>query len=307
MHVVTQEVENERALGNGLTDNRKLYYKELVSRFGHHPAIIWNMGEESTIDTQYKKDYASYFKQVDAYGHIVVIHSTYDTASTSFDGLLGHSGFDGVSIQGTVNRYNEWANELRADSSNAGRKWLIFGDENAPAIDKNPGTGNRKQLRKGLWGNICGGGSGAEWYAGYIWATWGDLTTENFALGEPMWAETKYAVEFFNNNIDLINCSPRNDLVTGSNYCLARPGTQYVIYLPSGGTTNINLGSHTASFSVQWFNPRSGGGFQNPDITNFSGGGPFGPRDAHRAFRGRAEGYIFSLSLSIYIYIYICI
>jgi len=49
LHVVTQETENDRKLGGGpgLNLERKLYYRELVARFGHHLAVVWNLGEEN--------------------------------------------------------------------------------------------------------------------------------------------------------------------------------------------------------------------------------------------------------------------
>ena len=48
LHLLTQETENETLLDNGETSvQRKVYYKELIARFGHHLGIIWNMGEEN--------------------------------------------------------------------------------------------------------------------------------------------------------------------------------------------------------------------------------------------------------------------
>jgi hypothetical protein len=48
LHVVTQETENDHLLDGGdLGPERRLYYRELVARFAHHPAITWNLGEEN--------------------------------------------------------------------------------------------------------------------------------------------------------------------------------------------------------------------------------------------------------------------
>jgi len=48
LHVVTQETENELLPDNGYTGvMRKLYYRELIARFGHHLAVTWNLGEEN--------------------------------------------------------------------------------------------------------------------------------------------------------------------------------------------------------------------------------------------------------------------
>ena len=47
LHFKTQETENELLLDGGdLGTQRKLYYRELIARFGHHLALNWNLGEE---------------------------------------------------------------------------------------------------------------------------------------------------------------------------------------------------------------------------------------------------------------------
>lgn len=49
MHVKTQEKENDHLLDGGFLENqRKLFYRELVARFGHNLAMNWNLGEENT-------------------------------------------------------------------------------------------------------------------------------------------------------------------------------------------------------------------------------------------------------------------
>jgi hypothetical protein len=50
---------------------------------------------------------------------------------------------------------------------------------------------------------------------------------------------------------------PFND-VTGDAVALAKPGEVYVIYLPHGATTTINLGVETAAFTARWYDPRLG-------------------------------------------------
>ncbi|MFT6880152.1 MAG: hypothetical protein ACI9DJ_000170 [Algoriphagus sp.] len=48
MNLVTQEKGNKLILDDGCTRlERKLYYRELTSRFGHHKNIMWNVGEEN--------------------------------------------------------------------------------------------------------------------------------------------------------------------------------------------------------------------------------------------------------------------
>ena len=43
--VITQEEENEQILGK-MTALRKVYYRELIARFAHHHALLWDLSEE---------------------------------------------------------------------------------------------------------------------------------------------------------------------------------------------------------------------------------------------------------------------
>ncbi len=49
LHFKTQESENDKMLdGGNVGTMRKLYYRELMARFGHHLALNWNLGEENS-------------------------------------------------------------------------------------------------------------------------------------------------------------------------------------------------------------------------------------------------------------------
>ncbi|MEZ4905314.1 MAG: DUF5060 domain-containing protein [Spirosomataceae bacterium] len=51
LHFKTFENESASTMGKkDLTDDRKLYYRELIARFGHHLALNWNLSEETNVD-----------------------------------------------------------------------------------------------------------------------------------------------------------------------------------------------------------------------------------------------------------------
>ena len=76
LHVVTQETENDQGLDKGdLGRQRKLYYRELIARFAHHPAVVWNLGEENTNTPEQRKAFARYIHELDPYDHPVVCHT----------------------------------------------------------------------------------------------------------------------------------------------------------------------------------------------------------------------------------------
>jgi hypothetical protein len=72
--------------------------------------------------------------------------------------------------------------------------------------------------------------------------------------------------------------SCRDELIgnaTHSNakYCFAKLGQFYLVYLPKGGTTELDLSDQTGTYAVRWFNTRAGGALQESNIRQVSGGG----------------------------------
>lgn len=62
------------------------------------------------------------------------------------------------------------------------------------------------------------------------------------------------------NRMNLAKMSP-HDSLSSSGYCLANPaGTsaEYLVYLPDGGATTINLSGISGHLTVEWFNPAAG-------------------------------------------------
>ena len=50
---------------------------------------------------------------------------------------------------------------------------------------------------------------------------------------------------------------PRNDL-TSTRYCLAHPGTEYLVYAPDGGEVTVDLLAASGTLVVEWFDPKTG-------------------------------------------------
>ncbi len=89
-----------------------------------------------------------------------------------------------------------------------------------------------------------------------------------------MWELTDYALEFFREYLPFTEMN-HYDIATSAkdDYCFAKPGDIYAIYLPAGGTTNLDVDSNLATFTVQWYNPRSGGPLRTGTIRTISGPG----------------------------------
>ncbi|MCP5111809.1 MAG: DUF5060 domain-containing protein [bacterium] len=264
LHVITQETENDRALGGGpgLNTERKLYYRELVARFAHHPAIVWNQGEENNTPDTDRSEIAAFIRDLDPYDHPITVHTHNNKARQDYAGILGDANFEATSIQGKMENYNADAIHFRAESAKAGRKWVVFGDEQPSAqVGVMPDADDPEHdipRTQALWGNLMGGGGGVEWYFGYKHPHM-DLNCEDWRSRDAMWDQTRHALEFFRQILPFWEMEPANDLAVGGRGALvfAKAGELYAVYLPSGGTTRLQLGE--GMYSIQWYNPRSGG------------------------------------------------
>jgi len=77
--------------------------------------------------------------------------------------------------------------------------------------------------------------------------------------------------------MDLISMTPEPDLAS-SNYCLANPGVEYLVYLPDNTEVSLNLEETSGAFSSEWFNPATGKFRETENITggqNVSMDSPF--------------------------------
>ncbi len=273
IHLVTQERENQVLLDQGETGTiRKLYYRELVARFGHHLGVIWNLGEENgrnyntslAQDTRMRKDMLRYIKKIHHYDPVVVIHT--HVAEKDHDRVLEpllETVLDGPSLQiegpGPV---HEHVLKWRKASAASGANWICTLDEighfrlGVVPDDADPEHDTIRD--KCLWGTLMAGGAGVEWYFGYGYPH-NDLTAEDFRTRANMWEQSRYARKFFE-GLPVEEMMPADQLVSGGgSYCFTSPGVRYVVYMPPGERSfTLMHDGDGGEFALQWFNPRTG-------------------------------------------------
>jgi len=122
------------------------------------------------------------------------------------------------------------------------------------------------------------GGAGVEYYFGYQLPQ-NDLICQNWRSRDRSWDYCRIAIEFFHQeripfaemkNADALIGNTSND---NSKYCFAKTDQTYLIYLPNGGGTNLDLSDAKGRFRVRWFNPRNGGDPQQSSVLRVLGGG----------------------------------
>ena len=275
LHVVTQETENDHLLdGGALGPERRLYYRELVARFGHHLALVWNLGEENGNSDAERRAFARHLRALDPYGHPIALHTTPGARDEVYEPLLGFEALEVASLQVARPR-DVHAATLRwvERSARAGRPWAVALDElgsaNRGVLPDAEDPDHDRVRKQALWGHLMAGGAGVEWYFGYGHPH-GDLDLEDFASRARMWEQTRIALAFFREHVPFATMQPADALATGG-WCLARPGDVYALYLPEGGSARLEL--PPGRYSVRWYDPRAGGALREGDPGEVGGGG----------------------------------
>ncbi len=275
------------ALDGGKTGpERKLYFREMIARYAHHLALNWNFGEENTQSAEEQRAMAKYVAETDPYQHNRVIHTYPFDQDSTYTALLGdQSLMTGASLQNMWDIAHERTHYWVTASERSGRPWIVANDEQGPAqVGVPPDLGYRgynsirsngdkvpfdqHDIRKAtLWGTLMAGGAGVEYLFGYQVAE-NDLNLEDFRSRDQTWDYCRIAIDFFSQpsipvgqmvNADELVGNPDRD---NSRYCFAQHGKLYLVYLPNGGSAELDLAKVPGNFSLEWFNPRTGGPIQ---------------------------------------------
>jgi hypothetical protein len=253
------------------------------------------MGEENTQTPVQQRAFAQAIHDIDPYDHLVVVHTFPNQQEQVYQPLLGQPNvLRGASLQNGWNITHQTTTRWVRASAAAGTPWVVANDEQAPAgtgvppDEGYPGftgadaQGNALQtmhdIRKyTLWGNLMGGGAGVEYYFGYS-LPHNDLIAEDFRSRDKSWDYAAIALDFFRTqkipfwdmtNADLLVGNVSND---NSRYCLAKPGELYLVYLPTGGSAELDLSGVTGALSVSWYDPRNGGALKRGTVQSVNGG-----------------------------------
>jgi len=269
MHVVHQEQENDHLLDGGeLGPTRKLYYRELIARFAHHPVIVWNLGEENRNTTAQQKAFAKYVRDVDPYDHPTVIHTFPSQVDQVYTNFVGYPYLEGPSFQfGKAARTHKETVKFLKLARQAGRPWYACQDEIGPASDCVPpdvqDSERTEIIRHALWGNLMAGGSGVEWIFAYD--TWPrvpgkhlDIACENWRPWDKLWDHTAIALDFFHRHIPFTQMDTADKLVNTTNaWCFAKPEDVYAVYV--FGSAEVKLQLPAGNYTRAWFDIRNGG------------------------------------------------
>ena len=259
---------------SGFANSRKLYYREIIARFGYLN-VFYNIGEEANWNAggdQYSasqiEEAAAYIQSLTPYNDLVSIHNGPANSFTLFPALTalsGTSSLTAISMQGQYEVFSHGFNQLRNIknlSTAEGKEWVVRYTEPYAGTLPNLETWTKNSL----WASITAGATGIHYYS-YN----GDVGNDNYTNYITYYQRMRYAKEFLeNNSIPFWDMSNDNNSISNG-YLLSDGSLNYVAFLPNGGTTTIDL-SGSSNFTVKWFDPRNGGGLQNGSVINVSSG-----------------------------------
>ena len=326
-HFVLQEMDNDFLLDEGeLGTTRKMFYREMIARFGQLNGVQWNIGEEHDQferggnTTTQRLAFVNYLAQLDAYNHNIVQHTSagQDNYNALYGPFLGNPDFGGMSFHihapnelgreagggpETYERALEWLDR----SADSGHKWTFTLDECCGWwTGVRPDQSNMDDVRKyEMWGTLMAGGAGYHWYLGFG-DTFRDLTLEDMRTYEFLWNQATYAADFFTTYVPFQEMAPMDELTPlPENHVLAKPGESYVVFLTNGGSTTLDLEDHDGPFTVDWYNPRTGSDLIEGQVLMLSGPGvqslgspPFDTAEDWAVLVRREQEVELSLSLS---------
>jgi len=280
LHFVFNEAEKNNKLelgGKDLTTERKLFYREMAARFGHHNAVIWNLCEEYNIGLdlgpESVKEFAAYISQIDPYDHPITVHHARDPVE-ALKPFLGDKLFGITSIQIGRRDIEPVVETFRKLTREAGRVLPISVDEFTVT------TGDKQWLpvddsvalrKEKLWPAYLLGGQ-VEFIVSEL------LETEDFRRYDSLWRYIRYARQFMERYLPFWEMEPADELLSGESVysgktcthdgqVFAKKGRCYAIYLPIAETTGVlDLSNTRGRFVKRWYNPRTGkfaGGREN--------------------------------------------
>ncbi len=254
--------------------DHRLLYREMVARFGHHPALIWSLGEESDETYSYSEHlfFSGLLDDIDPYDHPITAHDQLLRDGERWK-YLGEDEFDLASIQSSRGNYNfsevsvldmrEMIMDHRERSTQLGRPLPIMIDEH-PGVDKVNSTTIARFRREMTWPILLSGGS-FELHYQDLWnhadGPTGTLVPSDL---DPMWRDM-YTARLFLEQLPVTSMDPIDGRVRGGDHILfADPGLIYALYLPDGDRVDLDLRGVGGTFDILWYNVRNG---------EFSGGG----------------------------------
>jgi hypothetical protein len=236
------------------------YYREMIARFGYHPALIWNLSEEANeiYTDEEQVSLADTLQDMDPFDHPVTVHRTPPWP------FLGDDNFDLTSIQPGEGS-SDFARTALTDyngividhiQQSEAEDWPI-----PVMIDETPRVTSvddsvRFKMRSEVVFPIFLAGGGYELHFQDAYGAGGNVRFEDLT---PLLDDMRRARSFLETQpfVEMRACNnllPNQD----NGACFGKSGEHYLIYFRNGIETQVDLKRIPGVFDVKWYNPLSG-------------------------------------------------
>ena len=242
-------------------DERR-FIRYAVNRLSAYSNITWDLGDD--LD-RYRNPWWTHFtgtwiQELDPYHHLATSHPIRNEHQDRTASWFGFTSFQEWSRQ-----QHSFMLAQRKEQEALGRIIPQTNEEygyedHYPVWAEGLGSEAADTLRRTAWDIVMAGGY--------------QTTGESARRGTNVWPNTGggwmngrgddtmtmlqgygHMVDFFT-SFEWWKTNPHDELVGNGNYCLAKPGEVYAVYLPAGGSTVVKLGA--GSYRVRWFNAITG-------------------------------------------------
>lgn len=177
-----------------MSEQRKIFYREMVARFGHYLGVTWNLGRD-VLHPEYIKLRSEYIRKIDPYNNPILVQATEPAGMLS--SLLGVETVEGVSLHSSNEDIQSETLKWLQRSAAKGRKWVVSADQQADVNEgvKPDSNSNFDVIREqALYGNLMAGGYGAQYFFDLSFGD-SDLDAESFKSRTNVWKQSKYVRE----------------------------------------------------------------------------------------------------------------
>lgn len=224
-----------------------LYYRYVVARYAAYPNVIWDFSKEAQNerDAKYKLAVISKIKEWDPFDNLVTVHDD----NPNYD-----NGNYKVCDFRSDQQHSTWGKTILAQR--AAHKWPILNIEYGyeRGVEKLPTYGvsqDWKEVLKRTWEIYCAGGYATYYYSNTAW----DLI--KWQPEPPGWKRYRILRDFFETTRWWAAEPHQESVLDGRAWCLASPGSEYIVFVPDGGPVKLRLAAGKR-YSITGLDPFTG-------------------------------------------------
>ncbi len=232
----------------------ELYFSNLAARYQAYPNIVWSFSKESYNEP----DHAYIHKMMD----LITAKDAYKRLRTTHDDLGRGADYAADPAMNTNLDFRTDQQQANVYATAIGQRnqknWPIYNAELAYEIGNDGGktyssVQSKEEVLKTVYEVLMAGAYPAYYYTYHAWDV---VKTTEVPNGLKFYG---FLSGFFNKT-RWYDLAPDETLLgtKGGNHCLAKAGSEYLVYLSNGGSTTLNIAGAKGTLKGTWMNAYTG-------------------------------------------------